>query len=159
MATPQAPLKATPQSGPTPTPGQVINSEPFDVFSQDMNFPNLPAQAKHQPGKAAGFESRAPDLDAGMLSTLAPAQRNRLQSERDSALQMDQQLHQVSLALCSLAFLQNVVGHFLCFSFRIDLKVHLSLQVSVKAYMHITLLIAITSAATHLIHVLCAGGL
>lgn len=95
MATPQAAPQSTHQAGPIPTAGQVINSEPFDVFSQDMNFPNLPGQAKHQPGKAAAFESRVPDLDAGMLSTLAPAQRSRLQSERDASLQMDQQLHQV----------------------------------------------------------------
>ena len=101
MATPQAAAQPTSQPGPTPTPGQVINSEPFDVFSQDMNFPNLPGQAKHQPGKAAAFQSRVPDVDAGMLSTLAPAQRSRLQSERDSAAAMDQQLQQVQCILWS----------------------------------------------------------
>lgn len=95
MATPQAAPQPTAPTGPMPTPGQVINSQPFDVFSQDLNLPNLPNQVKHQPGKAAGYESRLPDVDAGMLSTLAPAQRTRIQQERESALQLDQQVHQV----------------------------------------------------------------
>ena len=88
-----------PQAGSQPSvppqaPTQNSN-EPFDVFSQDMAFPSLPAAAKQQPGKAPAYESRVPDLDAGQLNSLPAAQRARLQAERDQVSQMDQQLHQV----------------------------------------------------------------
>lgn len=71
------------------------SNEPFDVFSQDMAFPGLPGAARHQPSKAPAYESRAPDLDAGMLNSLPAAQRARLQAERDQVSQLDQQVQQV----------------------------------------------------------------
>lgn len=92
-----------PQSGPQPSapPAPVQSSnEPFDVFGQDMAFPGLPGAAKHQPGKAPAYESKAPDLDAGMLSSLPAAQRARLQAERDQVSQLDQQVHQVCFLQC-----------------------------------------------------------
>ncbi|KAL3162274.1 hypothetical protein ABBQ32_009966 [Trebouxia sp. C0010 RCD-2024] len=70
------------------------SNEPFDVFSQDMAFPGLPGAARHQPSKAPAYESRAPDLDAGMLNSLPAAQRARLQAERDQVSQLDQQVQQ-----------------------------------------------------------------
>ena len=94
-----------PQSGPQPSappaPAQSSN-EPFDVFGQDMAFPGLPGAVKHQPGKAPAYESRVPDLDAGMLSSLPAAQRARLQAERDQVSQLDQQVHQVCFVHCHL---------------------------------------------------------
>ena len=106
-AGPFPPMAAAPrpQSGPQPSappaPAQSSN-EPFDVFSQDMAFPGLPGAVKHQPGKAPAYESRAPDLDAGMLSSLPAAQRARLQAERDQVSQLDQQVHQVCFVHCHL---------------------------------------------------------
>ena len=88
-----------PQGGPQPSapqPPTKNSNEPFDVFSQDMAFPNLPGAVKQQVGKAPAYESRVPDLDAGMLNSLPAAQRTRLQTERDQVSQMDQQLHKVS---------------------------------------------------------------
>ena len=94
MASAPPPQGAAKPSGPQ-GPAQDSN-QPFDVFSQDMAFPALPGAAKHQPqGKAAAYEGRVPELDAGMLSSLPPAQRARLQAERDSVSQMDQQVHKV----------------------------------------------------------------
>lgn len=88
-STPQA---AQRPSAPPPTPTQSSN-EPFDVFSQDMAFPTLPGPAEHQPTKAADYQAKVPEIDAAGLAGLPAAQRTRLQTERDAALQMDQQLH------------------------------------------------------------------
>ena len=104
-AGPFPPMAAAPrpQSGPQPSaPSAPVQSsnEPFDVFGQDMAFPGLPGAAKHQPGKASAYESKVPDLDAGMLSSLPAAQRARLQAERDQVSQLDQQVHQVCFVHC-----------------------------------------------------------
>ena len=81
--------------GPSQTP-ILDNNQPFDVFSHDMAFPTLPGPARHQPPKAAAFEGGGlPALDPGMLNSLAPAQRARLQAESDAAAQMSQQVHKV----------------------------------------------------------------
>ena len=98
---------AGPQSAPRPSAGQPsaqqpsvpTNNEPFDVLSQDMAFPTLPGAAKHQASKPAEYQSKVPELDASALGGLSAAQRTRLQTERDSAQQMDQQLHQVGQLL------------------------------------------------------------
>jgi hypothetical protein len=89
----------TPQGAPRPSAPQAPtqdNNQPFDVFSQDMAFPGLPGAAKHQPSKAAAYESKVPDLDAGMLTSLPAAQQARLTAERDSVAQLDQQVYKVN---------------------------------------------------------------
>ena len=89
----------TPQGAPRPSAPQAPtqdNTQPFDVFSQDMAFPGLPGAAKHQPSKAAAYESKVPDLDAGMLTSLPAAQQARLTAERDSVAQLDQQVYKVN---------------------------------------------------------------
>ena len=80
---------------PSAPPGITQDNQPFDVFSQDMAFPSLPGAAKYQPSKAAAYDGKVPELDAGMMSTLPAAQRTRLQAERDSVAQLDQQVHTV----------------------------------------------------------------
>ena len=97
MAT--APTPPGGQGGPRPSAPQAPtqdNNQPFDVFSQDMAFPGLPGAAKHQPSKAAAYESKVPELDAGMLTSLPAAQQARLTAERDSVAQLDQQVYKVN---------------------------------------------------------------
>ncbi len=96
---PMAAAAPTPQGGPRPSAPQAPtqdNNQPFDVFSQDMAFPGLPGAAKHQPSKAAAYESKVPELDTGMLTSLPAAQQARLTAERDSVAQLDQQVYKVN---------------------------------------------------------------
>eukprot|EP00891_Asterochloris_glomerata_P006112 jgi/Astpho2/6112/Aster-04057 len=77
--------------------GQQQQGGNFDVFSQDIGFPNLPAQAVHVAPRAPTLpESRAPELDATQLQGLAASERSRLTTERDAVLQAEQQLHQTT---------------------------------------------------------------
>ncbi|DBB00571.1 TPA: hypothetical protein ACH3X3_002269 [Trebouxia sp. C0006] len=97
---PMAAAAPTPQGGPRPSAPQAPtqdNNQPFDVFSQDMAFPGLPGAAKHQPSKAAAYESKVPELDTGMLTSLPAAQQARLTAERDSVAQLDQQVYKTQV--------------------------------------------------------------
>ena len=71
-----------------------------DVFSNDLPTPNLPRRAAYSAGPAASPVSRAPAQDGPKLETLDPLQRQRLQNDREQALQLEQDLNKVESCSC-----------------------------------------------------------
>lgn len=66
-----------------------------DVFSNDLPHPSLPKKAAYTSRPAATTASRAPAQDSTRLDSLDPLQRQRLQNDREQAVQLEQDLYKV----------------------------------------------------------------